>query len=135
MISEIRTDRMGIMWMTSKEDTTTVIHSVKSGVLLRVSALDEWTRRSQKLDFKERTTGIQIGNLNLTAVYQPVNTHGEMAIDTSRKENGGPACKSAARETVANRRDNNSQICKSRRGQEQQGNGASKLPPMSKDRD
>ena len=86
MLSEIRADRMGVIWMGAGEETTAVIHSLRCGVILRGSALDEWNRGKQQMDFRERAVSIQIGKLSLISVYQPVSTHGEAAIEKYRND-------------------------------------------------
>ena len=86
MLSEIRADRMGVIWMGAGEETTAVIHSLRCGVILRGSARDEWNRGKQQMDFRERAVSIQIGKLSLISVYQPVSTHGEAAIEKYRND-------------------------------------------------
>ncbi len=58
-MSEIRRDRMGVIWIGSGKETTAVIHSFKIGFILRGSALDEWVRKNQNKDFMERATSME----------------------------------------------------------------------------
>ena len=41
VISEVRTEKPGVVWLGKDEETTAVIHSQKFGIILRGSALNE----------------------------------------------------------------------------------------------
>ena len=86
LISEVRADGPGVIWLGKDDETTAVIHSQKTGIILRGSALNEWIEGNQPMEFKPRATYIQIGNLALIAVYQPVSTHGIEAIEEYRND-------------------------------------------------
>ena len=72
MISEIRSEQEGIIWLGDKPNQAVVIHSQKCGVLLLNDLLEEWIASGQQKSFSERVTAVQIGRLRLIATYQPV---------------------------------------------------------------
>ena len=60
LISEVRAEGPGVIWLGKDEETTAVIHSQKCGIILRVSALNEWVEGKKTMEFKLRATYIQI---------------------------------------------------------------------------
>ena len=86
LISEVRAEGPGVIWLGKDEETTAVIHSQKCGIILRGSALNEWVEGNQPMEFKPRATYINIKDLVLIAVYQPVSTHGIEAIEEYRQD-------------------------------------------------
>ena len=59
LVSERRADKTGVIWLGKGRQATAVVHSLKSGIILRGTALDQWVRGKQKMDFKERSTRMQ----------------------------------------------------------------------------
>ena len=43
LLSEIRADRNGVIWLGQGEDVVAVIHSERAGVMLRGEVLQKWT--------------------------------------------------------------------------------------------
>ena len=74
----------GVIWLGKDQETTAVIHSQKCGIILRGSALNEWVEGNQPMEFKPAY--IQIRDLVLMAVYQPVSAHGNEAIEEYRHD-------------------------------------------------
>ena len=86
IIPETRSDKQGVIWMGKGEKTVAIIHSLKTGIILWGSALDQWIRGNQKMEFRERALLIQIDKMCIISVYQPLKTHGEDTIDVYRKD-------------------------------------------------
>ena len=74
----------GVIWLGKDQETTAVIHSQKCGIILRGSALNESVEGNQPMEFKPAY--IQIRDLVLMAVYQPVSAHGNEAIEEYRHD-------------------------------------------------
>lgn len=72
LMSEIRAEEDGVLWLGENEDLTAVIHSRRAGIILRGGALEEWMAGGQKKWFEERVTSVTVGEFRLVAVYQPV---------------------------------------------------------------
>ena len=72
--------------MGKGEKTVAIIHSLKTGIILWGSALDQWIRGNQKMEFRERALLIQIDKMCIISVYQPLKTHGEDTINVYRKD-------------------------------------------------
>ena len=81
LISELKADREGIIWMGDADDPMALIHSQKAGILLSGESLTKWTQQGQQKWYSERTTAVKIDNMRLIAVYQPVWTGGQ-GLDT-----------------------------------------------------
>ena len=86
MISEIRSEQEGIIWLGDKPNQAVVIHSQKCGVLLLGDLLEEWIASGQQKSFSERVTAVQIGRLRLIATYQPLWSKRPEEIEKFRKD-------------------------------------------------
>ena len=86
MISEIRLEQEGIIWLGDKPNQAIVIHSQECGVLLLGDLLEEWIASGQQKSFSERVTAVQIGRLRLIATYQPLWSKGPEEIKKFRKD-------------------------------------------------
>ena len=86
LISQVRAEGPRVIWLGKDEETVAVIHSQKCGIILRGSAPNEWVEGNQPMEFKLRATYIQIKDLVLIAVYQPVSTHGIESIEEYRQD-------------------------------------------------
>ncbi|XP_063722275.1 uncharacterized protein LOC134848689 [Symsagittifera roscoffensis] len=86
MISEIRSEQEGIIWLGDKPNQAVVIHSQKCGVLLLGDLLEDWIASGQQKSFSERVTAVQIGRLRLIATYQPLWSKGPEEIEKFRKD-------------------------------------------------
>ena len=86
MISEIRSEQEGIIWLGDKPNQAVVIHSQKCGVFLLGDLLEEWIASGQQKSFSERVTAVQIGRLRLIATYQPLWSKGPDEIKNFRKD-------------------------------------------------
>ena len=109
------------IWMGQGGKTTAIIHSQRCGIILRGAALDEWKRGNQRMDFKERATQIQIGKISQIAVYQPISTHGQEAIEDYRADVEDLVAKSPRDTIPVIGGDHNSQISRIATHQERYG--------------
>ena len=72
LLSEVRAERNGVVWLGENANLTAVIHSSKAAVLLRGELLRAWCEGGQILDFKERCVTVKFKDFVLVSVYVPV---------------------------------------------------------------
>ena len=85
LISEVRAKEQGVIWLGEDNEQVAVIHSQRSGIILRGDTLKAWVEEGQAKSFSERTTTIDVLNMRLIAVYQPLWSNGLEGIDTYRQ--------------------------------------------------
>lgn len=86
LVSEMRSEQDGVIWMGEDDEQAVVVHSERSGVILQGEALKEWIEGKQQKSFSERVTTVQIGNIRLVSVYQPLWSNGEEGIEKFRRD-------------------------------------------------
>ena len=72
LLSEVRAERNGVVWLGENANLTAVIHSSKAAVLLRGELLRAWCEGGQISDFKERCVTVKFKDFVLVSVYVPV---------------------------------------------------------------
>ena len=65
-------ERDGTIWLGEGGNETVVIHSRRTAIILRGEALRVCKAMDQKREHKEQTTAVTMGEIRVTAVYQPV---------------------------------------------------------------
>ena len=50
LLSEIRSEAPGTLWLGDGKDRMALVHSRKTGVVLSGTALEEWTRNGQRVE-------------------------------------------------------------------------------------
>ncbi|KAI8519282.1 hypothetical protein Bbelb_025390 [Branchiostoma belcheri] len=84
-VTELTADESGVIWMGESEDRVALIHSKKSGVLLRGEALQKWKNEGMKKWYGDRVTAVVLGGLRVMSAYQPVwGTNEESMIEYRR---------------------------------------------------
>ena len=86
LLSEIRSEAPGTLWLGDGRDRMALVHSRKTGVVLSGSALEEWTRNGQKVEHGERTTAVVTEGARFVAAYQPLWSRGEEEVEAFREE-------------------------------------------------
>ena len=82
LISEVRAKEQGVIWLGEDNEQVAVIHSQRSGIILRGDTLKAWVEEGQAKSFSERTTTIDVLNMRLIAVRQPLSSNGWEDIHT-----------------------------------------------------
>ena len=72
LLSEVRADNDGVVWLGENENLVAVVHSEKAAVLLRGHMLRSWCDGGQVADYKERCITVRLGKFVFIAVYVPV---------------------------------------------------------------
>ena len=72
LLSELKAEESGMVWMGENEGACVVIHAKKSGIVLRGWALQRWREEGQKRWFGERVVAVEVGGMHLVAAYQPI---------------------------------------------------------------
>ena len=71
LLTELRADEEGVVWLGEDEERVVLIHGNKAGVKLRGEALEKWVEGGQQKWFGERVVAVVVGGLRLVSVYQP----------------------------------------------------------------
>ena len=72
LLSEIRADSNGVVWLGENDNLVAVIHSEKAGIMLRGELLRAWCENGQISEYKERCVTVKLKNFVLVSVYVPV---------------------------------------------------------------
>ena len=86
LITEIRSESEGVIWLGEGDGQTAVIHSSHCGIALLRRPLQQWCEGNKRMDLGKRVTTVQLGNLHLISAYQPHSGHPPQAIETFRSE-------------------------------------------------
>ena len=110
LLSEIRPDREGVIWLGEETEQSALIHSEKAGILLQGSALQQWIDGGQRKSFGKRTVSVEIDVIKLIAVYQSLWDNGALGIDTYRKELEDELARTPKAKTLVIGGDHNAQV-------------------------
>ena len=86
LMSEIRAEEEGVVWLGANENLTAVVHSRRTGIILRGRTLDKWIEEGQNKWFEPRATTVTVGEFRLVAVYQPLWQQGAEEIEEYRHQ-------------------------------------------------
>ena len=70
LLTELRADEDGVVWLGEDEERVVLIHGKKAGVMLRGEALEKWVEGGSRSGV-ERVVAVVVGGLRLVSVYQP----------------------------------------------------------------
>lgn len=70
LLSEIKADSNGILWLGEEERLIAVVHSKKTAICLRGGLLKEWISEGKKRSYSERTTSVSIRDTKFVSAYQ-----------------------------------------------------------------
>ena len=85
LLSEVRADGEGVMWMGQDEELVTVVHSEKAAVLLRGESLKRWCEGGQKKKMSRRSVAVKVDGVVLVSVYMPVSGSEETTIEEAKE--------------------------------------------------
>ena len=88
LMTEIRADEKGVVWLGGDEERVAVIHSERAAIVLRGQALEEWIGEGQKKWLEERVVTVVLGGMRLVSVYQPIWGTDEGTLEGWRGGNG-----------------------------------------------
>ena len=72
MLTEIRADDEGVVWLGQDEELAALVHSEKAAILLRGELLKRWCEGGQKKKLSERVVSVKVDGVVLVSVYMPV---------------------------------------------------------------
>ena len=82
LMTEIRADEKGVVWLGGDEERVAVIHSERAAIVLRGQALEEWIGEGQRKWLEERVVTVVLrGGMRLVSVYQPIWGTDEGALE------------------------------------------------------
>ena len=86
LMTEIRADEKGVVWLGGDEERVAVIHSERAAIVLRGQALEEWIGEGQRKWLEERVVTVVLWGMRLVSVYQPIWGTDEGALEGCRGE-------------------------------------------------
>ena len=72
LLSEVRSEEKGVVWLGQDEETVAVVHSERAAVLLRGEALKAWSDGGMVKKWSTRTVSVKVRGVVLVSTYQPV---------------------------------------------------------------
>ena len=66
LLSEVRAERKGVVWLGEEEEKVVIVHSEKAGVLLRGELLRKWCEGGMVQKLSRRVVSVKVGELMLT---------------------------------------------------------------------
>ena len=76
LLSEVRADGEGVVWMGEEEERVVIVHSERAGVMLRGDALKGWCEGGMKKKVSRRQVSVKVKEVVCVATYMPVSVHG-----------------------------------------------------------
>ena len=86
MLSEVRADGVGVVWMGQDAELTAIVHSEKAAVLLRGVLLKRWRKDGQKRKLSRRSAAVKVDAVALVLFYMPVSGSKVAAVEEAREE-------------------------------------------------
>ena len=80
LITELRAENEGTIWMGEEDEEVAIIHSKRSGIILMGELLRCWIKEGKKMTLEQRVTTIIVSGMRIISVYQPIwkTNQGEM---------------------------------------------------------
>lgn len=86
LVSELKAEESGVVWLGEEEEEVVLIHGRKAGVMLRGAALRMWVEEGQQKWLGERVVAVVLGGLRLVSVYQPSRGADEQGMERCRRD-------------------------------------------------
>ena len=86
LASEIRSGASGTVWLGEDDNQMAVVHSKRTGVILRGGLLRKWVEGGQRVTHYDRATSVIIDNLRLISIYHPHYDENSIETDTLRHD-------------------------------------------------
>ena len=87
LLSEVRAERNGVVWIGEGEDLTAIVFCKRAGILIRGHMLRKWGEGGQSVEFKERAIQIRINEFVFVSTYQPVYRGGnDVELEQAKAE-------------------------------------------------
>ena len=83
LLSEVRGEGSGVVWMGEEEERVVFVHSERAAVMLRGEVMKAWCEEGMTKKMSKRTVSVKVKGVMLTATYQPVSENGnEEEVET-----------------------------------------------------
>ena len=86
LASEIRSEASGTVWLEEDDYQIFVVHSKRTGVILRGEVLSRWMRGGQKVTHHDKATSVKNDNLRLISIYHLHHDENNIETDTLRHD-------------------------------------------------
>ena len=112
LASEIRSESSGTVWLGEDDNQMAVVHSKRTGVILRGDMLRRWVEGGQRVTHYDRATTVIIENMRLISIYHPhyIGNDHNIEIDTLRHDIEDQMARSPTEEILILGGDWNAQI-------------------------
>ena len=84
LLSEVRADKEGVVWMGQDAGLTAIVHGERAGIMLRGELLKRWCEGGQKKKVSGRTVSIKADGVVLVATYMPVSGSAVLEVEEAR---------------------------------------------------
>ena len=109
LLTEVRSETFGTMWLGDEISRMAVMHSKTTGIAIQGKALRSWVQDGQRVEHGERTTTIITEQMKISG-YQPLWSNGEERIEDFRRELENQLAKTKKKEILIIGGDFNAQI-------------------------
>ena len=87
LLSEVRAENKGTIWMGEEEERTAIIYTKKAAVMLSGYLLEAWIEGGQLVKTCERSIAVKTNNMVLIATYQPVyRGNNDLEIEQAKED-------------------------------------------------
>ena len=84
LLSEVRADGEGVVWMGQDAGLVAIIHGARAAVMLRGELLKRWCEDGQKKKVSGRTVSVKVDGVVLVATYMPVSGSAVLEVEEAR---------------------------------------------------
>ena len=72
LLSELKEEEPGIKWIKTKDLYGVLVHGKRSGIILRDGWATDWREQGYVREYGNRCCSVEVNNLKLVAIYQPL---------------------------------------------------------------
>ena len=84
LLSEVRADGEGVVWMGQDAGLVAIVHGEKAGIMLRGELLKRWCEGGQKKKVSRRTVSVKVDGVVLVSTYMPVSGSAVLVMEEAR---------------------------------------------------
>ena len=85
LLSEVRAEGEGVVWMGQDAGLTVIVHGEKAGIMLRGELLKRWCEGGQKKKMSGRSESVKVDGVVLVSTYMPVSRSVLMEVEEARE--------------------------------------------------
>ena len=85
LLSEVRADGEGVVWMGQDAGLVAIVHGQRAGIMLRGETLKRWCEGGQKKKLSGRCVSVKVDGVVLVSTYMPVSGSAVEEIEEVRE--------------------------------------------------